>query len=149
MFPGKHFGEITCEELHSLLARDDIIVVPHDTSTLYWGTDFFSLEKEDMTTLIQVYSRDNNSERYDPALLNDSDCEGGHWQDALNKGAKMGCIAGSDDHKGTNGLIIPENPYPRKFPGITGVWAKENTLSAIFEALKSRRCYGYGRSLYG
>lgn len=22
-----------------------------------------------------------------------------------------------DIHKGTNGLIIPENPYPRKFPG--------------------------------
>ncbi len=92
VFPGKYFGEITREELHSLLAREEIIIVPHDTSTLYWGTDFFSLEKEDMTPLIQVYSRENNSERYDPALLNDSDCEGSHWQDALNKGAKMGLL---------------------------------------------------------
>ncbi len=40
-------------------------------------------------------------------------------------------------------MIIPENPYPQKFHGITGVWAKKNALSSIFEALKSRRCYGF------
>ena len=136
-------GEMTREELHSYLGRDDILLVPHDTSTLFWGTDFLSLELSDMPSLMQIYSRYNYSERYDRELLYDSDCEGGHWLDALNKGAKMGCVAGSDDHCGTNGLIMPEKPYPNCFPGITGVWAKENTLPAIFEALKARRCFSF------
>jgi hypothetical protein len=55
----------------------------------------------------------------------------------------MGCVAGSDDHGGTNGLILSDKSYPNCFPGITGVWAKENTLPAIFEALKARRCFAF------
>ena len=143
MLRGKVDGEMTREELHSYLKRDDILIVPHDTSTLFWGTDFLSLELSDMPLLTQIYSRYNYSERYDPKLLYDSDCEGGHWLDALNMGARIGCVAGSDDHGGTNGLIRPEKPYPNCFPGITGVWAKENTLPAIFEALRARRCFAF------
>lgn len=143
MLRGEYDGEITREELHSYLSRKDILLIPHDTSTLFWGTDFFCLEKEDMTPLIQVYSRYNHSERYDPAMVYHSDCEGGHWQDALERGARMGCVAGSDDHDGSCGRIIDGKPYPHNFPGITGVWARENTLPAIFEALKARRCYGF------
>ncbi len=139
---GEYPGECTREDLHSYLSRDDILLVPHDTCNIYYGTDFMAMEPEDMTPLIQVYSRYNHSERYDPELFYQSDCEGGHWQDALNRGAKMGCIAGSDDHLGTNGLIIPEKPYPHNYPGVTCVWAKDNTLPSIFEALKARRCYG-------
>ena len=140
---GEQDGEITREELHRWLAREDLLLVPHDTSTISWGTDFQSLDLADMTPLIQVYSRYNYSERRDLSMMFDSDCEGGHWQDALNRGAKMGCIAGSDDHGGTNGLILADKPYPHCYPGITGVWAKENTLPAIFEALRARRCYGF------
>ena len=55
----------------------------------------------------------------------------------------MGCIAGSDDHDGNNGKILPKKPYPQCFPGMTGVWATENTLPAIFEALKARRCFAF------
>lgn len=141
MLRGEHDGEITREELHQWLAREDLLLIPHDTATLLWGTDFFSLEQVDMTPLIQVYSRYNYAERRDLSMMYDSDCEGGHWQDALAQGARMGCVAGSDDHSGTNGLTLPEKPYPHCYPGITAVWAKENTLPAIFEALKARRCY--------
>ncbi|MBQ8893062.1 MAG: DUF3604 domain-containing protein [Clostridia bacterium] len=142
MLRGEQDGEITREELHAWLSREDLLLIPHDTATLGWGTDFFSLEQGDMTPLIQVYSRYNYSERRDPALMYDSDCEGGHWQDALERGARMGCVAGSDDHGGTNGRYLPDMRYPHNWPGVTGVWAKENTLPAIFEALKARRCYG-------
>ena len=142
MIRGEFDGEVTRAELREMLAREDILIVPHDTATLGWGTDFLSLELQDMAPLMQVYSRYNYSERYDRAFLFDSDCDGGHWLDALNMGARMGCIASSDDHSGTNGLTMPEKPYPHNYPGIACVWAKENTLPSIFEALKARRCYG-------
>ena len=55
----------------------------------------------------------------------------------------MGCIAASDDHfRGVKG-------YEKNYRGIdayagkTGVLAEKNTLEAIFEALKARRCYGF------
>ena len=140
---GEHPGELTREELRSYLAREDLILVPHDTCTLFSGADFLAMELGDMTPLIQVSSRGNYSERMVPELTFDAACEGGYWQDALKRGARMGCISCSDDHSGNGGLILEERGYPMKYPGLTGVWAKENTLPAIFEALKARRCYGF------
>ena len=55
----------------------------------------------------------------------------------------MGVIAGSDDHKGKNGTVIEEAGYPRMYPGVTGVWARENSREAIFEAIKAKRTYGF------
>ena len=70
-------------------------------------------------------------------------CEGGFWQDALRRGAKIGVIGGSDDHNGAGGQAIASASYPYKYPGVTGVWAKENSPSAIFEALKAGRTFAY------
>ncbi len=144
---GAQNGEISREELHNFLNRDDVILVPHDTNIFSAGADFIKMELQDMTPLIQVFSRANYCEMPSNEFLSNSDCEGGHWQDALKKGAKMGCIAASDDHRGKNGLFLENMPYPQCFPGITAVLAKENTLEGIFEALKARRCYGvmYGK----
>lgn len=141
MLRGEHDGEITRKELHSYLKRDDLLLVPHDTGLLSPGADFFSLEMEDMTPLIQVYSRGTHQERYEPEFLRNSACEGGYWQDALKRGARMGVMASSDDHDRNNGLILEERNFLEKYPGLTAVLAKENTLPAIFEALKARRCY--------
>lgn len=142
MLRGEHDGELTREELHAYLKREDIILVPHDTCVLSSGTDFLSLEPEDMTSLIQIYSRGMHLEYFDPNFIVRSACEGGFWQDALKRGAKMGCMASSDDHAGKPGLTTEESGFPRMHPGLTAVLAKENTLPAIFEALKARRCYG-------
>ena len=141
---GVRDGELTREELRRWLAREDLILVPHDTNILSSGADFLAMEPEDMTPLIQVYGRASSCAEYmgDPlaAMLGD-DCEGGHWQDALKRGIKMGCIACSDDHGGNGGLST--DPYPCGCPGLTGVWAEANTREAIFDALKARRCYGF------
>ncbi len=149
MLRGKTDGEISREELQEYLNRDDVIIVPHDTCFLSAGTDFLSLDSEDMPPLIQVFSRGGYCERYDERFLTESAFFGGFWQDALKKGAKMGCIAASDDHVGCNGIIDESKEYPYNFPGITAVLAKENTVEGIFEALKNRRCYGimYGKIL--
>lgn len=141
MLRGEHDGEITHAELHSYLKRDDLLLVPHDTCLLSPGADFFSLEPEDMTPLIQVYSRGTHQERFDPEFMRNSDCEGGYWQDALKRGARMGVMASSDDHGGNCGVVLEESNFLEKYPGLTAVLAKENTLAAIFEALKARRCY--------
>ena len=68
---------------------------------------------------------------------------GGCWQDALNRGARMGCIGASDDHRLKNGVVSDEFAGPCAWPGITGVLAEENTQASIFRALKARRCYGF------
>lgn len=141
MLRGEHDGEITRKELHSYLKREDLLLVPHDTGLLSPGADFFTLELEDMTPLIQVYSRGTHQERYEPEFLRNSACEGGYWQDALKRGARMGAMASSDDHDGNNGLILDDRDFLERYPGLTAVLAKENTLPAIFEALKARRCY--------
>lgn len=141
MLRGEHDGELTREELHRYLKREDLLLVPHETCTLSAGTDFLSLEEADMTPLIQVYWRGNCAEYMDPDFIQNSACEGGFWQDVLRRGAKMGCIACSDDHEGTAGQTVEAMGFPRMHPGLTAVLAKENTLPAIFEALKARRCY--------
>jgi hypothetical protein len=78
-----------------------------------------------------------------PACEQASLVEGGFWQDALARGAKVCVIGGSDDHNGMNGLVDEKKSYPRKFPGVTGVWATENSPEAIFDAIKAGRTYAF------
>ena len=142
MLRGVRDGELTREELHRFLAREDILLVPHDTNILSSGADFLAMDLEDMVPIIQLYGRGGSCAEYmGNPLVFDDDCEGGHWQDALGRGAKMGCIVCSDDHGGHGGEMT--GPIPLGCPGMTGVWATENTREAIFDALKARRCYGF------
>ena len=144
MFRGVHDGEITAAELRSLLADKNILVIPHDTYYLSAGADFNAIPTELIPPLIEIYSRGDATEYMgNPANDLDALIEGGWWQDALRKGAHMGCIAGSDDHFCKNGVILKDVPYPHNFPGLTGVWATENTAEGIFDALRARRCYGF------
>ena len=148
MVRGVRDGEITAQELRALLARDDVVVIPHDTYSLSSGADFEHMDLDLITPLIEMISRADPAEYMGhPAFARDTCCEGGYWLDALKRGAKMGCIAGSDDHDGMNGRVHEKWGYPGKYPGITGVWAKENTVEGIFEAIKSKRtfCFMGGR----
>ena len=137
-------GDITAQELKALLAREDRILVPHDTYHLESGADFEWMDPELFTPLIEIYSRGDSAEYFaNPQNIEQVGmCRGGCWQDALRCGAKMGCIAASDDHRLTNGMITDKETIDR-FPGITGVLCEENTTESIFRALKARRCYGF------
>lgn len=144
MVRGVRDGEITEEELRALLARDDVITCPHDTYSFTSNADFLALPTELHTPFIEVISRGDAAEYMgNPAGATYACCEGGFWQDALRKGAKMGVIGGSDDHSGMNGRVDDAQPYPQKYPGVTGVWATENTPAAIFEALRAKRTYAF------
>jgi len=144
MFRSSVHGDITAEELKALLAREDRLMVPHDTYQLESGADFEWMDPALFTPLIEIYSRGDSAEYFDNPQNNGlaGMCRGGCWQDALKRGAKMGCIAASDDHGMTNGLITDSDNIDR-FPGITGVLCAENTTESIFKALKARRCYGF------
>lgn len=144
MLRGEVDGEITREELGAALKRDDLLIVPHDTYHLDAGADLQMIDLELLTPLIEIYSRGDSAEYFGtPYNISEQQWEGGFWQVALNRGAKMGCIAGSDDHFCGNGLILDNVNDISRFPGITGVLAEENTVPAIFDALKKRRCYGF------
>ena len=146
MIRGEVDGEITAKELATLLSREDIIAIPHDTYYLNAGADFNTMPPELFTPMIEICSRGDCAEYFgNPYNVEDSQVEGGFWQDALKRGAKMGCIGGSDDHACKNGITL-EPEYEgdlRIYPGITGVLAEENTLESIFAALKARRCFGF------
>ena len=144
MVRGVRDGEITKEELTALLGREDVITCPHDTYSFTSNADFLALPVELHTPFIEVISRGDAAEYMgNPAGATYACCEGGFWQDALRQGAKMGVIGGSDDHSGMNGRVDPNLPYPEKYPGVTGVWATENTPAAIFEALSAKRTFAY------
>lgn len=144
MVRGVRDGEITASELKELLSREDVIACPHDTYSLTSNADFLALPTELITPFIEVISRGDAAEYMgNPAGSEYACCEGGFWQDALRRGAKMGVIGGSDDHDGMGGRVNQALPYPHKYPGVTGVWARENSPAAIFEALKAKRSYAF------
>ena len=152
MLRGERSGEITKAELAAWLARPDLLLAPHDTCMLSAGCDFDSIPPELMPPLLEIISCGDCAEYFDHPLSGKSSvwCRGGSWQDALRNGGRVGVIAGSDDHRehGMNEAEPdPRGPHPlyggADSPGITGVWAEENTLEAIFRALKHRRCYGF------
>ena len=146
MVRGVRDGEITESELRALLARDDVLTCPHDTYSLTSNADFMALPTDLIPPFIEIMSRGDAAEYMgNPCGADYACCEGGFWQDALRKGAKMGVIGGSDDHGGTNGQYDPNLSYPECYPGVTGVWATENTPAAIFEALSAKRTYAYMR----
>ena len=145
MLIGDVTGEISRDLLSGALNNDSMLIVPHDTYSLDAGADFDSIDPSMFPPLLEIYSRGDSAEYFgNPLNIRDQLCRGGFWQDALRRGAKTGVIAASDDHAMCNGLVKEDSGIGiKKYPGITGVLAKENTLPAIFEALKARRCYGF------
>ena len=145
IFREKIDGDITEAELKELLSRKDRLLIPHDTYQLNSGADFLKMDPALFTPLIEIYSRGDCAEWFGHPYNLDGGgmVKGGCWQDALRRGARMGCIAASDDHGLKNGLVSGPPEDPCSWPGITGVLCEENTTESIFDALRARRCYGF------
>lgn len=143
MLEGAVRGETTAAELAGWLAREDVFLAPHDTTSLSCSTDFTRRPPQLMPHGIELYSRADCAEYFDHPLNRCSSMRGGSWQDALAAGAHPAAIAGSDDHNGMGGTDMPGLGFPARYPGMTAVYAAENTPAAIFEALKARRCYAF------
>ena len=140
----ERMGEFTEEGFRKVLSDPNIIVVPHDTYSFTSNGDFTKLDLSLMPQLMEIISRGDAAEYMgNPAFCMPTCCEGGFYQDALRRGAKIGCIGGSDDHAGQNGIVVEGYGYPEMYPGVTGVWATENTHDAIFDALVAKRTYAF------
>ncbi len=143
MLRGERDGELTEAELLSALGRDDILLIPHDTYSLSAGADLSKLDLSLMPPLLELYSCGDSAEYYGNPLNQETCVRGGFWQDALSRGARVGCIGGGDSHNGTGGTVLENHPYPENYQGLSGVWAEENTLESIFAAIKARRCFTF------
>ena len=145
MFRGVRDGEITQQELTALAQREDILFGPHTCSTVSAGTDLNGRDEHLMPKTFEIYSRSGASEYYDnPFPPADSICGCGYI-DALENGAHPACIACTDDHTGFCGrdLAEPAKANSYTYAGLTGVYASENTRTALFDALSARRCYAF------
>ena len=109
--------------LYEELRGKKVMVVPHVggryADLRYYGPD--------LEPLVEIYS------------------EWGEFQwflnEALERGRKVGFIAGSDDHKGRPGAADPGRSTFGVYGGLTCVYAKELTREALWEAFFNRRCY--------
>ena len=62
-------------------------------------------------------------------------------EEALERGCRVGFVAGSDDHKGRPGASYPGAASFGVYGGLTCVLAAELTRKGVWEALEARRCY--------
>lgn len=136
-------GETNSEELAEWFAREDLFIASHDTNMLGYSTNFVNRSVELLPHGFEIISSGDCAEYFNHPLNHYSSIRGGNFQDALASGGHMAVIGGSDSHDGSGAVDTPEWGFPVRYPGMTGVWAKENTLEAIFEALKQRRTWAF------
>ena len=107
-----------------------VFTVYHHMAASGWATTWDYYDPE-MLPLIEIYSIWRSSETPEGySSLARKKLAGSSVRDALAKGLRVGLIGGGDTHQ--------LRPGER---GIAGVYAPECTRQAIWEALKSKRCY--------
>jgi hypothetical protein len=146
IYPSNGPESDTIEELWALLSGYEIMTVPHHPIVAASQTWWKHLNPE-VERCVEFYSKWGLSLRTD----NPRPVEKARpWNSVMaaigQAGRRYGLIAGSDTHMSRPGSVLEETrqegalPYAQ--PGITCVWAGANTRQAIFDALRSRRCYG-------
>ena len=113
------------KELYEVYRGKDVILIPH----VGGGKADLSFHDPELEPAIEISSSHGTFEWF----LNE----------ALERGYKVGFIAGSDGYMGRPGGSYPgfnDRRYAKG--GLTGIFAEELTRKALWKALKSRRCYG-------
>lgn len=140
--------EFTPAALWQKLEGLEAMVVPHHPSHRIrsepggfvsgWDWDFYDPE---WMRLVEVYSKHGSSEYLGcPRAISDQVSEG-CAQSALRRGYKVGFIACTDTHASRPGSDLAGDLCFRQ-GGLTAAFAPSLERRAIFDALRSRRCYG-------
>ena len=156
----------TPDELYAYIKEntdDDFLAWTHHTLRSDYASDY-AFYDENINTLIEVYSVHGSCESsgddtyYEEISKLPDDINGYSARDALRMGRKFGFIASGDSHDGRLGHSISHtdadayNQYPytlagyrlgHAYPnGLAGIFASRLSRSQIFNALKTRACYG-------
>ncbi|MBT3865690.1 DUF3604 domain-containing protein [Candidatus Woesearchaeota archaeon] len=140
------------DDLLNNLTGTEALAIPHHTGWNFVGAvKWGSWKDHPNQPLVEMYSWHGGSEFYDSGLPMRFSTSNQHpkgsgffVQEALKDGYKFGFTSDSDNHVGkpasnTNGGTW-DNYYSRM--GITGVYTKEYSRDAIWDALNNRRTYG-------
>lgn len=128
----------TLDGLKSYARESGALLVPHHPGyPRLWRGQMWEHVDPELSPIAEIISEHGGSER--DRGLHDyiRHSMGGRetastWQHALDQGLRLGAVGSTDDHIG----------YPGAWgEGITAVVAPELTREAVFEALRSRRCY--------
>ena len=111
------------QSLFDELRHRDALVVPH----IGGRPASLAFHDPDLEPVIEIYSAWGQFE----------------WllREAIERGYKVGFVAGSDDHKGRPGASYPGSSSFGVYGGLTCVLARTLTREGIWEAIKARRCY--------
>lgn len=114
-------------QLHDeLRGRDDVLIIPHiggrRANLGYYDVDH--------SPVIEIASVHGVFEWF--------------AEDALRRGLRVGFISSSDDHSGRQGAAYPTGTdiHFGMRGGLVGIYARELTREAVWDALWARRCYG-------
>jgi len=141
IFPDDHAEYVRIDALRELQAftkKHGAIMIPHHPANHlgHRGANLQWLDPE-VSPVIEIFSEWGNAEHDRAPSPYIRHTEGGRWtqntlQHFLKQGYRLGVVASTDDHLG----------FPGGYrEGLAAVFAKELTREAIFDALRSRRCY--------
>jgi len=128
----------TLEGLQEHARAAGALLIPHHVAYAAGrrGADF-SMLAPDLTPVVEMYSEHGSSEHdRGPFAMHGHSMGGRSTANTLSAlwaaGARVGVIAGTDDHLGCPGAYGE---------GLAGIWAAERTRAAVLEALHDRRTY--------
>jgi hypothetical protein len=109
--------------------------------------------RKDVLSVAHIGGRACNLDYYDPEFVHLIEAHSHHgtfeWliEEALERGFKVGITGGSDDHTGRQGLVYPNRRTNNVVTfdvmgGLLGLYAKELTREAVWDAMQARRTYG-------
>ncbi|XOV87805.1 MAG: DUF3604 domain-containing protein [Pseudomonadota bacterium] len=122
--PSQHYPTLSSlyQGLRTNNKVDDVLIIPHAHQR-----GEYRYSDPEMETLIEIMSMHGTFEWFGRMYL--------------NHGHEVGFVAASDDHIGRPGYAAPKSFSLAQRNGLGGVFAKERTSDAIFDAMKSLRAY--------
>ncbi len=139
------------EEVWKEVLRYGGILVPHHTGYGRPGMRMNDWEafRWEGSPVAEIFSAHGNSEAFDAEKPLIDKTPGSFVQDALERGLKLGFVGGSDYHQAFVGSRIRLEQFPANLnashfqyrAGYTGVFARELSRDAVYQAICSRSCY--------
>ena len=139
-FDPEAFSQMPDRLYRRFRGRDDVLMIPHHVK-VWTNWDYHA---PDLERLVEVYSCWGSSERPGLDLWGKGMTPGAGVQAGLARGYRFGFVASSDNHVGMPGRSFAggRQTCTSHKGGLAAVFAESLTRESIFDALRSRRCYG-------